>query len=387
MIEVEITNYESIAHAKFIIDGFTTIVGRNSLGKSAVLRAVNAALTNQQGTDFIRWGEKFCEIHIKTGGLDVLWHKEENNNFYRINGKPPQTKIGRDEPPKEILEAGYKIVRVSSQKINLNYADQFNPLFLVDKMDSKGADLLTSVYGLDRLYKAIDLCSKEQRGNRDELRLREKDLELVDRDLKKYEGFDKVKEATKALHITRVFLDNSEKEVADLKTKYTQAYLLAAACKKLAPAKSIVVPDVSDIQRDISVYRKLLEYLNVSDMLNNQVKRLQTIFNVTIPAEFVSTINTLTAECSSLYSFKDRYESLSKEVSRLSKIKDVSIPAATIDAQEITKLRTMYDSALSQKKVVIGLDKELQALIQERDSAKSELDKYDTCPLCGKPRK
>jgi len=56
LIRVEITNYESIDHAVIEIDGFTTVVGPNYSGKSAAMRAINAALVNQQGTEFIRWG-------------------------------------------------------------------------------------------------------------------------------------------------------------------------------------------------------------------------------------------------------------------------------------------------------------------------------------------
>ena len=159
MIEIEITNYESIDHTKIVVDGLTTIVGRNYLGKSSILRAINAALTNKDGTDFISWGKTFCEVHIKFPDLDILWHKENGKNYYKINGKE-YTKIGRGDPPKEILDAGFKPLEIGDKKINLNYAVQFFPLFLVDKKDSKSADILTSVYGLDCIYKAIDLCNK-----------------------------------------------------------------------------------------------------------------------------------------------------------------------------------------------------------------------------------
>ena len=65
-------------------EGFATIVGKNFIGKSATLRAINAALTNRSGTDFIRWGEKVCEVRIITRDYDILWHKESGNNYYKI---------------------------------------------------------------------------------------------------------------------------------------------------------------------------------------------------------------------------------------------------------------------------------------------------------------
>lgn len=177
MFDVDITNFQSIKNASFKFEGFTTIIGRNFIGKSAVLRAINAALTNQQGTDFIRWGEKYCEVKIKTKDIDILWHKEDNNNFYKINNEDVYDKVGNQPPPKPVIDSGFGILSVGKEKINLFYARQFMPLFLIDRLDAKSADLLISIYGLDKLYKAIDLCAKDQRENSNLLKLRKIDLE------------------------------------------------------------------------------------------------------------------------------------------------------------------------------------------------------------------
>ena len=385
MIDVEITNYQSIAHAKFVIDGFTTIVGRNYLGKSAVLRAVNAALTNQHGTDFIRWGQTFCEVRIKTGDLDILWHKEDNNNFYKINGKDPLTKIGKSEPPKEIVEAGFKQLKIGDQKINLNYANQFNELFLVDKMDSKGADLLTSVYGLDRLYKAIDLCSKEQRDNRDELKLREKDLEIVNRDLERFRDFDKIKESADAVQGTKKSIDRSEKELIDLKDKYVKIHELATVCKRLASVKDISVPDDKKILNEIAAYHRLVQYSDSVTTLTGATDRLHPILKTEVPVS--REISTAIEDYQKLVVLYDKYQALSKEIDRLSKIEEISIPEPDIDVDTISKLRGIYDEAMRQKKELLGFDKELKDLSGAIEDVQKLLDKYDVCPLCGKSRK
>jgi AAA15 family ATPase/GTPase len=384
MIEVEITNYQSIAHTKFVIDGFTTLVGRNSLGKSAVLRAVNAALTNQQGTDFIRWGERFCEVHIKTESVDIVWHKEENNNFYVINGGNPLTKIGREDPPKEVLDAGFKQIKISSQKINLNYADQFNPLFLVDKLDSKGADLLTSVYGLDRLYKAIDLCSKEQRDNRDELKLREKDLSLVNKDLDKFFGFDRVLEASSNLPRMRVAVASADNELQDLKSKLVKAQELVVSCKKLAAAKDVEVPSCTAIQDLVTSYKKVVQYNAQAVAYSSVINRLAPVFDIKVPT---SDISGSIDSYRKIRALNDRYTELSKETSRLAAVETIVVPRVEIDTDSIGKLKTMYAEAMRQKKELIDLDSQLKELAKTLENSKTELDKYELCPLCGKSRK
>jgi predicted ATP-dependent endonuclease of OLD family len=387
MMEVEITNYQSIAHAKLVIDGFTTLVGRNTLGKSSVLRAINAALTNQQGTDFIRWGESFCEVRIKMEGLNILWHKEENNNFYQINDGPIRTKIGKEEPPKEIVDFGFKLLKIGSQKINLNYADQFNPLFLVDKMDSKGADLLTSVYGLDRLYKAIDLCSKEQRDNRDELRLREKDLEIVKRDIDRFRGFESIKQASDSLSVKKKVIDKEELDLSSLKEKSGKAYELASACKRLSVVHGITTPESASIQKAVVEYAKLVSYNADTTANTTTVKRLEKVSEIKSPSAKIAGISTAVEAFRALCDMRLRYDKLSKEVEVLSEIETVTIPAPVIDTQILSKLRDYFREAMAQKKDLIATDAELKSVVGRLEAANSDLSEFEVCPLCGKARK
>ncbi len=192
MTQVEITNFQSIKHLTFEFEGFSTIVGPNYIGKSALLRAINAALTNRAGVDFIRWGEKFCEVKIKRPGLDLLWHKEEGHNFYIIN-KVRYDKIGRGEAPPILETLRYNPVKIGSEKLDLLYADQFNPLFMVDRRGSASTDLLTSIYKLDQIYKAKELCDKDLKTNKGLIGFKEKDLAFSEKDIQRMSPFPSVK--------------------------------------------------------------------------------------------------------------------------------------------------------------------------------------------------
>ena len=64
MTEVEVRNFQSVEHAVFRIEGFTALVGRSNIGKSALVRAVKAALTGATGTDFVRHGG-LCARRLK----------------------------------------------------------------------------------------------------------------------------------------------------------------------------------------------------------------------------------------------------------------------------------------------------------------------------------
>jgi hypothetical protein len=356
------------------------------LGKSAVLRAINAALTNQQGTDFIKWGETYCEVRIKAGGLEILWHKEEGNNFYRINDQT-YTKIGRDEPPKEILSAGFKQVKAGDQKINLNYATQFNPLFLVDKIDSKGADLLTSVYGLDRLYKAIELCNKEQRDNSDVLRMREKDLSLVEKDLERFKDFDSAKEASKHLRASKEAMEASEETLGTLREKYSKIQECAAVCKKLQGIKNVSLPKADDIVARVDEYRKLQQYQDTIEKLSAILKRIKPALSVKIPKELASKIEEAKVEFDRLLIWQRKVDQAQKEADRFSKIEGIEIPTTDIDVEELTRLKGYCTDLERQKRDFLAVKTSLEGVSSEIAKLEEEKSQYKVCPLCGNEMK
>lgn len=385
MIEVEITNYESIAHTKIQIDGFTTLIGRNYLGKSSVLRAINAALTNKEGTDFISWGKNFCEVHLKFPDLDILWHKEEGNNFYNINGKE-YTKIGRGDPPSEILDAGFKPITVGGQNINLNYAVQFFPLFLVNKRDSKSADILTSVYGLDRIYKAIDLCNKEQRANKDLLKFREKDLQQINNDLGRFDKFPDILAQIPEIKKKRKELGEQESEVVRIKGWVDSIKNLANDTKRLKKISDVEIPFTVPIQKDITEHRLLTNYKKNLEYLSSFIKRVGPVNDITIPEEHTETIKALFSEYQKCVIWSNKYKKLSDEIARLEKAKEIKIPSISVDIEDVPRLKGLLSQVKSLSSEIKTLQANLNNINEEMKSNEEELNSFDFCPLCGAKR-
>src|SRR6478752_168059 len=97
MIEIEVTDFQSIRHTSVAIDRFSAIVGRSNIGKSALVRAVQMALTGAVGTDFVRHGSScdrairgtkkckcFSRVRIKTFALELTWEKGDAVNRYIV---------------------------------------------------------------------------------------------------------------------------------------------------------------------------------------------------------------------------------------------------------------------------------------------------------------
>jgi hypothetical protein len=385
MVDIEITNYESIAHTTLHIEGFTTLIGRNYFGKSAVLRAINAALTNKEGTNFISWGQTFCEVHLKFPDLDVLWHKEEGNNFYRINGKD-YTKIGKEDPPQELLDVGFKPITVGDQKINLNYAVQFFPLFLVDKRDSKSADLLTSVYGLDRIYKAIDLCNKDQRTNSDLLRVREKDLKLVETGLEKYRLFPTITDKIPGIKNKKKELEINELEIRRIQSWNTSLKSLTISTRKLKPIEGVSIPDAAGIASDILSYRSVVKYNYDLEQLMSFLKKVKPIQGISLPEKNISDIKVLFSEYQRVLVWSSSYKKLSNEVLRLETIQKVDLPTSDIDIKDIPNLQRLSSQLTSLSQEYKNIRAAIDWHTIEIESMGTELKSFDTCPLCGVKR-
>lgn len=386
MLRAEITNFESVKHAVVEIDGFTTVQGPNYSGKSATMRAINAALTNPAGTEFISWGESFCEVHLWAEGLDLLWHKEEGNNFYVINGESYK-KIGRDEPPAELGNLGYGTVKINGQRHNLHYADQFSPLFLVDDQNTKTADLMASVYGLDRLYKAAELCSKDQKSSEALLKVRKRDLDDVESDLKKFDGLDDVLEQGARLKEASSRISGLEEELTKAGRWSLSMGELASFCNRLKPAHAVVLPDSGSISTDTGKVLEATGLFSRMEAIAVDVRRLSPVHDMTLPDQVA--LSSSVAQYHTACDLLVRMERAEEEMTRLAEYKDVTVADGTSTAgmeAGIGSLSFLRKAATD----IIGISEEMKSLSAGVSECTTELTAVETeraafgvCPLCG----
>lgn len=395
MVHIKIQNFQSIKEMSFDIDGFTTLTGRNFLGKSAVLRAINAALTNQQGDDFINWDEKFCEVSIETDVIKITWHKEQGNNFYKIFDKKENKenlykKVGSQEPPAPILNAGFGVTKVADEKINLLYAQQFKALFLVDKKGAKSTDLLISIYGLDKLHKAADLCSKDLRDSKSLLKLRKGDKALAKEDLKRFETFEDIQKEFSRIQKEKKDLENKEKELDHIEDLTEKIINCTIEVKRLRPIKECpadLVPDYTSLEKIHQDIQKLSTAYSRIKSLKEAVINLRKAKGLKVSDSFLNEIKKSYNELEELKVKHNKISGLTKEIQTLKKVSVLKVPEINIDTKEIEKLTSLY-SKVSQLRVDI---KELKSELKEnRESLANigkKLEEFDVCPVCGVARK
>jgi hypothetical protein len=271
--EVEIFNYKTIKHVKYTIDGYTLLIGKNFIGKSAAIQAIVAAFKNAEGEGFIRRGEKFCEVRIHHNGDSVIWHKEKGNNFYVINyqGKLYDLKksLGRGEVPQPVISMGFGPLLISGEKAYLWYAKQFETLFLVDKpRQNFTTDLIASVADLDAIYKATDMVKKELSAKKSDLKLRATDLKDAREQAKEYSALDQYESGEAAIQALVDSIGLLGREIESLGSIEREFEQGLAVAQKLSPASSLEVLSTTSLDSlylEINtLYRIHKEFLEAS---------------------------------------------------------------------------------------------------------------------------
>lgn len=127
LTKIRLENVQCWKHLELDVGDFTVLVGRTDQGKTAIIRAVGAVLTNAPGKSLIRNGCSSCEVELTfSDGLEILYKKGVSST-YTITKDGQSTsynKMGRDVPPEiavlvhpwEIGKAEKAIVQVQSQK-------------------------------------------------------------------------------------------------------------------------------------------------------------------------------------------------------------------------------------------------------------------------------
>lgn len=171
-MKVSVENFQSLADAQVSVDGLTVIVGPSNSGKSALIRAITAALFNKPGDAFVRVGEKTAKVELLNAPtcdgkvlIDLTWEKGRTPAVYTIGsgvGAEIFTKVGKGVPL-AIEEAGYRDVELKDDTLRPQIAGQMERLFLLDNPGSMLVDALAASAKLGVFSGAVEACAADLR--------------------------------------------------------------------------------------------------------------------------------------------------------------------------------------------------------------------------------
>jgi hypothetical protein len=409
MITIEVQGFQSIAGATIQVEGFTALVGKSNIGKSAFIRAVRCALTNPMGTSFVRHGRDcarksrknaktcdcFSSVHIVTDGFDLLWQKGDRINRYNFNGQE------YDKPdrgvPDFLADVGLSLVKVGDKAGSIQVSDQFFPIFLLDQSGPAIAEAISDVSQLDNINSATKLVEKDRRGVMETRKVREKDVADLEAKLSKFDSLDEklalVTDTEKALSLVIAQHTRSQALGRYLHTLESLSLDIAG----LDALGKVEVPDSSRIVETRESALALCGYLVEANRRGREVKAL---------GEAERALQGFPDD-NPLQGVVEKLEVLRDWIKRLRRIKEsfvssepadsVAIPEVGSLSDSVVKLRSMETFAYRLRVLtkassevqesLVKLEGEEQTISSALVPLNKTLSEIEVCPSCNRPLK
>jgi chromosome segregation ATPase len=442
MITIEVKGFQSAEDLKFSIDGFTAIVGRSNIGKSALVRALKCALTNSEGVSFVRHGPNcartlrgvktckcFASVHIVTEGFDLLWEKGDAVNRYFFNGEK------YDHPGKGLPEFlatnGLAPVKVGDAFKSIQISDQFYPIFLLDQSGGIVAETISDVSRLERINKATKLVEKDRRDVQATKKLREADVDKLRIRLCTYDGLDTALQRVDAVGHQFEAIEAQEGKLGTIKGYILKLQTLVVRVRDLKNVESVEVPTIEAIDRLGPKVDQLSKFsdeytrreANVTGLkwvedLEDKVPEIEPISSLgsklgdlsrfateharrlaeVSKLEWIEALEDKVPDIKELKGASDKVTLLSSWITRLKSIKerylavDTAIKAQVPDLETLQQLQSKLanlDQLISRSKSlqdsISSLEGELAQVENEETSLEGEISSLGVCPTCVRP--
>lgn len=365
MIRVKIKNFQSLADAEMIIDGFTALTGPNNCGKSALVRAIKGLFKNNPAS--VRTGETYSEVTLLfDDGNEVTWRKGKGHNTYVINGKTLEN-VGRSVPD-EVQALGIHRIEVGRHRMWPQIASQnVGQVFLLDYSGAVVAEAVADVERVGMLNKALALAEREQRRVKSKIKVRDDDLLDLQQDLESFAGLD-----TLAHRVGRI--QGAEEKAARVRVKHD---MLCDTLQGLQEAQGVVsaLSGVGEVHLPpaevVTRARKMADLLDtlteIQDRAGDEqgvLDNLQGVEAVSIPSlEGVGELSSL------IEGLEELHSGVREQQGILDRLPDVEVP------QSLERAYTLVD-------ILQGLQ-EVESEIRQEEKILRDLQGYSPEGLDG----
>ena len=353
MINIEVKGFQSIEDLNLALDGFTAIVGRSNIGKSALVRALKCALTNAEGVNFVRHGldcaralrgVKTCKcaasVHIVMDGFNLLWEKGDSVNRYLFNGKK-YDKPGKGIP-EFLLNDGLAPVKVGDAAKSIQIADQFYPLFLLDQSGGVVAETISDVSRLDRVSKATKLVEKDRRDLQGTKKIREADVDKLRIRLCAYEGLDDALHRVGDLEGQYEIIEAKEVKLEVIKGFILKLKELALRIRSLASVESVKVPAIDAVDQLDQKVDQLIKFSDEYSRRAEIVSNLEWVEDLEGRVPDITPVSTLNLKVDQLTKFSVDHARRQTRVDELSWVESLKVPVIS-GLEELSSKFTLLD--------------------------------------------
>lgn len=346
---IKVRDFQSIVKADIPVGGLTVVVGPTDTGKSALVRAMSAAVYSRKGAACIRHGARQARVSLQFDDGVVLWEREKSIRFIlkKADGILSEyTRVGLSVPP-EIAEF-HRLggIEAGDVDIKINLANQFDPPFLLTESAPARAKLLSSITGAGFLLQMSALVAKRSRAIAREIKDRRAAKDEADETIERYSAVDKVLPQIKSAQVEADKLRDIHEAIAEI---------------------VIATDTVEFLRRGVDVYRQMLEGSEQLPEIWHKIQSQSEMITIGL-----------------------RLSALNQKISDTQELLDISLP----DPGNLEREFSLLDDVIKhagliqeingrQHKAQNIIDKSVDQLVQlEQDKLDME-QKLGVCPLCG----
>lgn len=420
-IQVVIKNFQSIKEVEFFIDGYTVIEGPSDIGKSAIMRAIEALLSNDRGDYFIRRGtkESYVMLNFIKEGFKIEWFKKVKKGGYYVLNEDHENPLEKlnGAVPEQIVDFGISEIPIKNANDRGRVhpqmcSDQHNTLFMIYESPQVRAELISEISEVTKISKALKLANKDLKSQKREIKSKDVDLQKI---------------KTKYDIIKAIEIDNLDQEVNDLYLAIRDGRTAVSRLKEISEGyletSNFItyledipeVPDRGSLEADIntldslqslntsytetsrliSSLEDLPEVVNPSSLskdiddleslqeLFNNYSDLNTISNFDIPAVPETDLDSQLDQINTLFELSSNYSSVLEAISTIEDLPELpnldSLNTSIETLIQVSDLNEGYYQSLVEIK---SYQDEIENLTSEIIGVEAELAEFDHCPLC-----
>lgn len=369
-LKISLENIQAIEEASIEVSGFTGIVGRSNIGKSALIRGMMAALSNKAPKSIFREGTKESKIKIDDdqNNIHIEWRRSgvTSLNEYVINGEK-HTKVGK-EPPAQIPEWGFKPVKINDESLDIQFARQHLYLFLLNQSGGFVADFISKITKADILTGAMKDCESDIRKNSDSIKHADKEIEKLAEELKRFVDIDYYLERSKNFLEEKESLNKKSLEITALNADIEEYDQLSSEKLKLSS-----LPEEVRISFDLPELEKISGWIgDIAELKDSyiKIKKLDEskIPDVSFDLEILNLI--------------EQYLQLNEKANFTTPelpLVDLDLTSIKELSDYITLLEQISADSVSTEQDISEVIKKINSYDKEKDRLEQQLGK---CPLC-----
>ena len=383
---INIRNFQSIKDADINVEGLTILVGESSQGKSACLRAINAACNNKFKQNFLRYGADTIKVAIsyKENPNTLIVSKTKKESPTYELGDLVFQKLNRTVPDEVNEFNNYGVIDYFEQKYPLNYFSQFSKPLLLEFSQKRILEILSSSKAYDDMNAASTNLNKHKEQNNgafkqlssmlsdnktqlSELKRKKEDIEGNIKKMREYqstieglegesESLDKLAELYGEYLVQEDRLDKLG-EVERICAEYDKKEHLSGG-----------VENLSNLIDEYQKYNNRLTYLEEREWKIGECRKIQKQIDdlkADKVDELSTTLNVYLKKRETLKTLTDKFDKITKVVAIKNEIRELD--------RKRDKLNSLSDLMVIAKSVQEDIKKK-QYMVDNR-----------ICPVCGKP--